>query len=177
MAKNIQVEHALEIDRPPTLIASASKQILYNLLSNAVKFTPKDGRISIECANDGDFVCISVIDTGIGIRAEDQAVVFEEFRQVEGGKDSTQEGTGWDSPSPAPRRTTRRHNLARERTRQWQPIYVYPSRSIKPNTNASATNTLSATIPQRGAAGEGRSRPLVLIVDDELPARELLASY
>jgi len=59
-----------------------------------VKFTPKDGRISIECANDGDFVCISVIDTGIGIRAEDQAVVFEEFRQVEGGKDSTQEGSG-----------------------------------------------------------------------------------
>src|SRR6266478_2286256 len=94
MAKNIQVEHILEIDLPAYADRVRFKQILYNLLSNAVKFTPQDGRISIACAEDEDFVSISVSDTGIGIRAEDQAVVFEEFRQVEGGKDSTKEGTG-----------------------------------------------------------------------------------
>lgn len=178
MAKNIQVEHALEIDRPAYADRVRFKQILYNLLSNAVKFTPKDGRISIECANDGDFVCISVIDTGIGIRAEDQAVVFEEFRQVEGGKDSTQEGTGLGLAIT--KRLVEQQggtiSLVSEPGNGSRFTFTLPA-GIKPNTNASATNTLSATIPQRVAAGEGRSRPLVLIVDDELPARELLASY
>jgi signal transduction histidine kinase len=70
------------------------KQVLYNLLSNAVKFTPKDGRIDIDCVEKGNEVCISVTDTGIGIRSEDQAVVFEEFRQVEGNTDTANEGTG-----------------------------------------------------------------------------------
>ena len=70
------------------------KQILYNLLSNAVKFTPKGGRIDIDSLEDENFVYISVTDTGIGIRAEDQAVVFEEFRQIEGNTGATSEGTG-----------------------------------------------------------------------------------
>ena len=70
------------------------KQILYNLLSNAVKFTPKDGLVSIECVDVRDFVRVSVTDTGIGIRPEDQKVVFEEFRQIEGSADRAQEGTG-----------------------------------------------------------------------------------
>jgi two-component system sensor histidine kinase VicK len=39
-------------------------------------------------------VSMSVADTGIGIRIEDQAVIFEEFRQVEGAAGTTQEGTG-----------------------------------------------------------------------------------
>ena len=58
------------------------KQILVNLLSNAVKFTPDGGRIDVRRAADENDVVIAVRDTGIGIAAQDQAAVFEEFRQV-----------------------------------------------------------------------------------------------
>ena len=69
------------------------KQILLNLLSNAVKFTPEGGRIDVR-AQAGDGVAeISVTDTGVGIAAEEQAAVFEEFRQV-GASAKRVEGTG-----------------------------------------------------------------------------------
>jgi GAF domain-containing protein len=70
------------------------KQILVNLLSNAVKFTPDGGRIDVTARLEDDNVFVAVHDTGIGIAPEDQAAVFEEFRQV--GRDYTnkQEGTG-----------------------------------------------------------------------------------
>jgi two-component system, NtrC family, sensor kinase len=57
------------------------KQILLNLLSNAVKFTPEGGRIGINARQVDGAVEISVSDTGIGIASEDQAKIFEEFRQ------------------------------------------------------------------------------------------------
>jgi signal transduction histidine kinase len=70
------------------------KQILLNLLSNAVKFTPEGGRITVGARRAGDMVEVAVTDTGIGIAPEDQAAVFEEFKQV--GTDYTRkaEGTG-----------------------------------------------------------------------------------
>jgi len=70
------------------------KQILLNLLSNAVKFTPEGGRVSLTATAAGDGLTIAVSDTGIGIAPEDQATIFEEFRQV--GRDDArkQEGTG-----------------------------------------------------------------------------------
>jgi signal transduction histidine kinase/HAMP domain-containing protein len=70
------------------------KQILLNLLSNAVKFTPDGGRVDVSAKHDTDKVEIAVKDTGVGISAEDQASLFEEFKQF--GKDSTRkaEGTG-----------------------------------------------------------------------------------
>jgi signal transduction histidine kinase len=58
------------------------KQILLNLLSNAVKLTPEGGRIGINARQADGSVEISVSDTGIGIAPEDQAKIFEEFRQV-----------------------------------------------------------------------------------------------
>jgi signal transduction histidine kinase len=70
------------------------KQVLLNLLSNAVKFTPEGGRISLKAGRRDGAVAISVTDTGIGIAPEDQAAIFEEFRQV--GTDDARklEGTG-----------------------------------------------------------------------------------
>jgi signal transduction histidine kinase len=70
------------------------KQIMLNLLSNAVKFTPDGGRVDVSAKLDTTVVEIAVKDTGIGIAPEDQALVFEEFRQV--GRDVMRkaEGTG-----------------------------------------------------------------------------------
>ncbi|HEX7220717.1 MAG TPA: GAF domain-containing protein [Burkholderiales bacterium] len=70
------------------------KQIMLNLLSNAVKFTPDGGRVAVSAKQDTTCVEIAVRDTGIGIAPEDQAAVFEEFKQV--GRDYTKkaEGTG-----------------------------------------------------------------------------------
>lgn len=69
------------------------KQIMLNLLSNAVKFTQDGGRIGVKAGPVDGGVQISVSDTGVGIKPEDQQVIFEEFRQV--GDDShKREGTG-----------------------------------------------------------------------------------
>jgi GAF domain-containing protein len=70
------------------------KQILLNLLSNAVKFTPEGGRIDLKARQVDGSVEISVSDTGIGIAPEDQATIFEEFRQVGGDYAHKKEGTG-----------------------------------------------------------------------------------
>jgi signal transduction histidine kinase len=70
------------------------KQILLNLLSNAVKFTPEGGRIVINARQVDGSVEISVSDTGIGIAAEDQPKIFEEFRQVGSDNAKKVEGTG-----------------------------------------------------------------------------------
>ncbi len=69
------------------------KQVLLNLLSNALKFTPEGGRIDVAAAVRDGAVEISVTDTGVGIAPEDQAAVFEEFRQV-GAASKKVEGTG-----------------------------------------------------------------------------------
>ncbi|MGQ0653820.1 MAG: ATP-binding protein, partial [Betaproteobacteria bacterium] len=70
------------------------KQIVLNLLSNAVKFTPAGGRVDVSAKLDTTHVEVAVRDTGVGIAPEDQAAVFEEFKQV--GRDYTRkaEGTG-----------------------------------------------------------------------------------
>jgi len=69
------------------------RQVLLNLLSNALKFTPEGGRISVRSDVRDSVAEISVTDTGIGIAPEDQATVFEEFRQV-GTRAKKVEGTG-----------------------------------------------------------------------------------
>jgi GAF domain-containing protein len=60
------------------------RQILFNLLSNACKFT-KDGEVKLRASrvNGHDWVELSVSDTGIGMTAEQQAKLFEEFAQAD----------------------------------------------------------------------------------------------
>ena len=70
------------------------KQIMLNLLSNAVKFTPSGGRVTVRAERLAGEVCIAVSDTGIGIKPEDQELVFEAFRQASGDHLKKSEGTG-----------------------------------------------------------------------------------
>jgi signal transduction histidine kinase len=68
------------------------KQILLNLLSNALKFTPAGGQVRIIAHSTEAGLEVTCADTGVGIPIEQQAAVFEEFKQVPGG--SKVEGTG-----------------------------------------------------------------------------------
>jgi signal transduction histidine kinase len=70
------------------------KQVTLNLLSNAVKFTPQGGSVRLAARPNGSAIEVSVADTGVGIAPEDQAAVFEEFRQVGGDSARKAEGTG-----------------------------------------------------------------------------------
>jgi GAF domain-containing protein len=90
---------ALHLDLDPRLDQLVGderkvKQVLLNLLSNAVKFTSEGGRISLRARLTDRAVEIAVTDTGIGIAPEDQAAIFEEFRQVGSDDARKQEGTG-----------------------------------------------------------------------------------
>jgi signal transduction histidine kinase/DNA-binding LacI/PurR family transcriptional regulator len=73
------------------------RQVLLNLLANAVKFTEQGG-ISVRAApTDDGMICIRVTDSGMGIAPENQALVFEEFRQVQDAQ-HRQQGTGLGLP-------------------------------------------------------------------------------
>ncbi len=70
--------------------------VLVNLIANAVKFTPEGGRVTVgACTRDtSTAVELFVQDTGIGITPEEQAVIFEPFRQGEHGDERRYGGVG-----------------------------------------------------------------------------------
>lgn len=79
---------ALEADRV------AVAQVLLNLASNAVKFSRDGGQVELLVAEEDASVVFRVSDHGIGIAPENLALIFESFRQVEGGATRRYGGTG-----------------------------------------------------------------------------------
>jgi len=69
------------------------RQIILNLMSNALKFT-ESGSVTLTARTDGEFVKISVVDTGIGIPESALAVIFDRFQQAENDTDKKYGGTG-----------------------------------------------------------------------------------
>ncbi len=78
-----------EIESDPRCL----KQILINLIGNAIKFT-KDGSVRVTVLHTDPFLEFNVIDTGIGISAEQQRRVFEPFSQADPSVARTFGGTG-----------------------------------------------------------------------------------
>jgi signal transduction histidine kinase len=80
----------------PSIVSDRKRlyQIALNLANNAVKFTEHGSvRVSVApTAQDG--ISVTVQDTGIGIRPENIARLFEAFRQVDGSARRVYEGTG-----------------------------------------------------------------------------------
>lgn len=60
--------------------------ILTNLVSNAIKYTDRGG-VLVGCRRRGALLSIEVVDTGIGIPAQDLGRIFDEFQQVDGTRD------------------------------------------------------------------------------------------
>ena len=91
--KNIDLRSALA-PSIPLLRQDVVKfqQILSNLLSNAIKFTPEGGRVLLKAETDISYLVLTVSDTGVGIAAEEQGLVFEKFRQS--GNPLTREHAG-----------------------------------------------------------------------------------
>ena len=170
MTKKIQVD----LQNKPGVTVYADrirfKQILYNLLSNAVKFTPGGGKITLSVTGDDRLAQISVTDTGIGIRPEDQKVVFDEFRQVGKTTRGVTEGTGLGLAIT--KRLVERQSgtiaLSSELGKGSKFTFSLPLSQDVTETQAVTSST--------GAVSD-RKRPLVLVVDDETPSRELLVSY
>jgi signal transduction histidine kinase len=57
----------------------AIDQVISNLISNAIKYSREGGHVLMKCAAHDDDVVVSVVDTGLGISAEDQERLFERF--------------------------------------------------------------------------------------------------
>jgi signal transduction histidine kinase/DNA-binding response OmpR family regulator len=70
------------------------KQILFNLLSNAVKFSPSEAPITVRARLDGGAITVAVRDEGLGIDPAHHAMIFMEFRQVDGTARREFGGTG-----------------------------------------------------------------------------------
>lgn len=95
--KNIQWEMQIGSDVPViTADDDKMRQVITNLISNALKFTPAGGKIGIQAKNQGEFIQVSVDDTGSGVPKDMLETVFERFRQAHGARDNVQgtKGTG-----------------------------------------------------------------------------------
>jgi CheY-like chemotaxis protein len=80
----------LQIEADPTRL----EQILVNLLNNATKYTDRGGRIVVSARREGEELCVSVRDSGIGIEAEMLPHVFDLFTQVDDSLDRSRGGLG-----------------------------------------------------------------------------------
>lgn len=70
------------------------EETIANILFNAVKYTPEGGKVSLEVADDGSFIRVTVSDTGIGIPAEALEHLFEEFYRAPNARANERDGTG-----------------------------------------------------------------------------------
>jgi signal transduction histidine kinase/CheY-like chemotaxis protein len=151
--------------------AGKLKQMLLNLVSNAIKFTPEGGSVFISGRRLADAAEISVSDTGIGIAQSDQTRIFHEFQQVDAGVDRQQQGTGLGLTLT--RRFARLHGgEVRVDSEPGKGSVFTIHMPLRAVPLGRVVEPLDSRMPTSGAHASG---PLVLVVEDDPPAAELLA--
>ena len=88
---DVEIEEGLPLVR---INKAKVSDIFLNLLSNATKFTPDGGKLKIEVVREDNWCRVSVIDSGIGIKQEDQERIFEPFYQLDNSLTRGKGGTG-----------------------------------------------------------------------------------
>jgi two-component system phosphate regulon sensor histidine kinase PhoR len=94
--KNIAISNATAAEEVPRVMADQGRleQVVINLLENAIKYTPDGGSIRLAATDDGEYVKVSVTDSGIGIPFKDLPRIFERFYRVDEARTREQGGTG-----------------------------------------------------------------------------------
>ncbi|MFN6468075.1 MAG: PAS domain S-box protein [Nostoc sp. SerVER01] len=154
-------------------------QVLINLISNAIKFT-ESGSITCRIKQQNNAICISVIDTGVGIAPEDQPKVFEKFRQV--GDTLTDKPKGTGLGLPICKQIVEHHGgriwVESEYGRGSTFSFIIPIYTT--NHKTSAKLNLDALVKQlkehviTTTAVLNENRKTILVVDDDANIRELL---
>lgn len=67
---------------------------LHNLLSNAIKYTPAGGTVTLRVEEAPDRLLVHVVDNGIGVRKEEQGLIFERFYRAKDKRVAQITGTG-----------------------------------------------------------------------------------
>lgn len=83
-AKGLSLQSELAADLPLVMAdTDRVKQVLHNLIGNAIKFTER-GEVTLSAVRQGEMLCISIKDTGVGIPADRLERIFEPFEQADG---------------------------------------------------------------------------------------------
>jgi PAS domain S-box-containing protein len=168
-----QAGHAVAVDVPRGLIVQGDairlQQVFANLLTNAAKYTPPGGRIAVVAEADGERARVVVTDSGVGMRPEILARVFEPFVQEHQALDRSGGGLGV--------------GLAIVRSLVELHGGTVAARSEGPGRGSELTVWLpladrSAAVGHRiptPTAAAPRDRRRILVVDDNVDAAETLA--
>jgi signal transduction histidine kinase/CheY-like chemotaxis protein len=141
------------------------QQILLNLLSNACKFT-KAGEVALrirKIVDERSRIEFAVADTGIGMTAEQQAKLFEEFSQAESSTAQRYGGTGLGLA------------ITRKLARMMGGDVTVNSEPGKGSVFTVRLPSDEATGPTQESRAQGSD--CVLVVDDDATARELIAEH
>jgi PAS domain S-box-containing protein len=144
------------------------RQILLNLLSNACKFT-KEGKVTLRArkvANGGNWIEFAVADTGIGMAPEQQAKLFEEFTQADATTAERFGGTGLGLAIT--RKLARMMGGDVTVTSELGKGSVFTVR-LPDSIEVPATTVVED--------GRGPAADCVLVIDDDVTARELIADH
>jgi signal transduction histidine kinase len=76
-------------DTLPVIVADEERfrQVVLNLVNNAVKFTHPGGKITLKARVERDNLVVEVQDTGVGISADEQKLLFEPYRSLESDRE------------------------------------------------------------------------------------------
>ena len=91
-----RIELTWDVESVPEVRADRGRvlQVLDNLLSNAVKFTPEGGSVHVSLRCEGDHALLEVGDSGNGISADDQLLLFDRFFRTSAAVERHVPGTG-----------------------------------------------------------------------------------
>lgn len=177
------IELSLDLDPAAAQLegdAERLQQVVWNLANNAVKFTPRGGKVQVQLSRSESSVELTVADNGQGIDAAFLPFVFDRFRQAEGTSTRRYGGLGLGLALvrhlvEAHGGTVRAESEGPGRGARF--VVALPVRAVFKEQPES--ERIRAAVGEQASLVQGENTLAgvsVLVVDDELDARELVAT-